>query len=161
MAMSRLRAEPSARYHHGACSFGGNLLVWGGDGGTNSRVPLSVVEIFNITCTAWQEPRHIQGLSSHDFLRSMAVASDRERAYFFGGLSGPSGFEDYSNALHVMDLSSLRCREIVATNTEESPRPRSNSGMVYHRRQLILYGGNTRGGTSDELFVFELDSSES
>ena len=158
MALSPLRAEPSARYGHGACSFGANLLVWGGNGGhNNSPVPLSVVEIFNMTHTAWQEPRHLQGLSSHDFLQSMAVASDGERAYFFGGRSGPSGSQVRSNALCVMDLSSLRCRETVATNTEESPSPSSNSGMVFHRRQLIVYGG----GLSDELFVFDLDSSES
>ena len=162
MALSRLRAQPSARYCHGACSFGANLLVWGGDGGpNNSPVPLSVVERFNITYAAWQEPRHLQGLSSHDFLDSMAVASDGERTYFFGGWSGSGGSQVRSNALYVLDLSSLRCREIVATNTEESPSPRSNSGMVFHRRQLIVYGGGTGGGISDELFVFDLDSSES
>ena len=163
MALSRLRAEPSARYRHAAVGFGANLFVWGGDGGYSSLVPLSVIQRFDVFLATWNGQRQLRGQFLPDFLHSMAVASDGERAYFFGGLvGGPRGSRRLSNALYVLDLSSLWCREIVAANTGESPSPRDDSAIVYYQRKLVIYGGNTRvGRASDELFIFDLDSSES
>ena len=155
MALSRLQADPSARYHHAAVGFGANLFVWGGNGGFSLPVPSSVIERFNILSVTWNGPRRLLGQSPPDLLDSMAVASDGERAYFFGGLVEPRRL---SNALYVLDLSSLWCRKIVAA---KSPSPRSNSGILYYQRKLVMYGGDAGEGPSDELFVFDLDSSES
>ena len=159
MALSRLRtAEPSARHGHGAVGCGGNLFVWAGKGGRGSRVPSSVLEIFNVVSTSWQEPQQLRGQSLPDGLRRMAVTSDGEKAYFFGGTD-----ESYTlqNSLYCLDLFSRLCRKIVPTGASESPRPRNDSAMVHYRRNLVLYGGYTGGGSaSDELFVFDLDTSE-
>ena len=158
MALSRLRtAEPSARHDHGAVGCGGNLFVWAGEGGPGSPVPSSVLERFNVVSTSWQEPRQLRGQSLPDVLRRMAVTSDGEKVYFFGGRD-----ESYTpyNSLYCLDLSSLVCRVIVPSS--ESPSPRDDSAMVHYRRKLVLYGGDTTGGgsASDELFVFDLDTSE-
>ena len=158
MALSRLRtAEPSARYGHAAVGCGGNLFVWAGKGGHGSPVPSSVLERFNVVSTTWQEPRRLRGQSLPDGLHRMAVTSDGEKAYFFGGSD-----ESYTphNSLYCLDLSSQVCRVIVPTGASVSPSPRNYSAMVHYRRKLVLYGGDTGGSASDELFVFDLDTSE-
>ena len=159
MALSRLRtAEPSARNGHGAVGCGGNLFVWAGKGGRGSPVPSSVLERFNVVSTSWQEPRQLRGQSLPDGLRLMAVTSDGERAYCFGGKDGS---EERYNSLYCLDLSSLLNQLIIPTTASESPSPRSSSAMVHYRRKLVLHGGFTGGGSaSDELFVFDLDTSE-
>ena len=157
MASSSLTVvEPSARYRHAAVSFGRNMLVWGGEG--DSTVPSSV-ESYSVSPNVWQKPRKLRGQSLPNRLRHMAVASDGERAYFFGGWIDARGLQRRSNALYVLDLSSRWCRELVAANAEESPSPRGFSAMVYRKRTLVLYGGDTEI-ISDELFVFDLDTSE-
>ena len=160
MALSRLRtAEPSARYGHAAVGCGGNLFVWAGDCSPGSPVPSSLLERFNVVSTTWQEPRHLRGQPLPDGLRRMAVTSDGEKAYCFGGLVGPFGTGQSHNSLYCLDLSSLVCRKIVPSS--ESPSPRDDSAMVHYRRKLVLYGGYTGvGSASDELFVFDLDTSE-
>ena len=150
------RAEPSARYGHAAVGCGSNMFVWGGKGGGGSVVSSSVVERFNVQSTSWQESRQLRGQSLPDGLRSMAVASDGERAYYFGGYV--DGLSQRYNSLYVLDLSSMQCRQMATGG--ESPTARSLSAMVHYRRLLVVYGGSTGSGASDELFVFDLDTSE-
>ena len=149
-------AEPSARLGHAAVGCGSNMFVWAGDGDGDSVVSSSVVERFNVQSTSWQEPRRLRGQSLPDGLRSMAVASDGERAYCFGGFVGKGS--QLCNSLYVLDLSSMQCR-LMATGGE-SPTARSWSAMVHYRRQLVVHGGYTGSRVSDELFVFDLDTSE-
>ena len=154
MALSRLRtAEPSARHSHAAVGCGGNLFVWGGSGGGGSVVSSSVMERFNVLSTSWEDRRQIRGQSLPDGLYAMAVASDGERAYCFGGF-----VDQHYNSLYVLDLSSMQCRQMATGG--ESPTARSHSAMVHYRRQLVVYGGYTGSRASDELFVFDLDTSE-
>ena len=148
--------DPSARLGHAAVGSGSNMFVWGGEGGGGSIVSSSVVERFNVQSTSWQEPRQIRGQSPPDGLHAMAVASDGERAYCFGGFVGRES--QLYNSLYVLDLSSMQCRQMATGG--ESPTARSQSAMVHYRRQLVAYGGWTGSGASDELFVFDLDTSE-
>ena len=160
-ALPKARAEPSARYGHAAVGSGSNMFVWAGeddggsDGGGGSVVSSSAVEQFNVQSTSWQEPRQLRG-QSPDRLCNMAVASDGEKAYYFGGVVG--GGYQYCNSLYVLDLSSMQCRQMATGG--ESPTARSHSAMVHYKRRLIVYGGWTESGISDELFVFNLDTSE-
>ena len=147
------RPDPSARWGHAAVGSGSSMFVWGGYGGGGSVVSSSVVERFNVQSTSWQEPRQLRGQSPPDGLSNMAVASDGERAYCFGGF-----VDQHYNSLYVLDLSSMQCRQMATGG--ESPTARSRSAMVHYRRQLVVYGGWTGSGASDELFVFDLDTSE-
>ena len=153
------KAEPSARRSHAAVGCGNNMFVWEGDG-RGSVVSSSVVERFNVQSTSWQEPRLLRGQSLPDCLYAMAVASDGERAYCFGGFVGRGSRRrsQRCNSLYVLDLSSMQYRQM--TTGGESPTARSYSAMVHYRRQLVVYGGRTESGVSDELFVFDLDTSE-
>ena len=152
-------AEPSARCGHAAFGSGSNMFVWGGEGDGGSVVSSSIAERFNVQSTSWQEPRQLRGQSPPDGLYSMAVASDGERAYYFGGyVGGRSRGSQRCNSLYVLDLSSMQCRQMATGG--EYPTARSSSAMVHYRRQLVVYGGYTGSGASDELFVFDLDTSE-
>ena len=156
---SRSTAEPPARYHHAAVGFGQSMFVCAGTGSGLSAVP--VLESFNVLSTTWQEPRQLRGRSP-DSHQCMAVASDGRKAYWFGG--GREGlpplYNNYVNSLYSLDLSSLSCQK-VPTNSAESPTPRIGSAMVSYRRKLVIYGGRTSDvSLSDEVFVFDLNTSE-
>ena len=154
-ALSVSTAESSARHLHAAVGLGSHMFVWGGRGGRGSLVSSSVVERFNVPSISWQDRGQFRGQSLPDGLYGMAVVSDGDKAYCFGGFADRRS--QLHNALYVLDLSSMQCREIAAGT--ESPTARVHSAMVYYRRQLVLYGGLT-GSTSDELFVFDLHTSE-
>ena len=149
-ALAMSSAEPSARHRHGAVGVGSNMFVWGGYGG---GVSSSVVERFNVQSASWREPRQLRDQSLPEGLYGMAVASDGDRAYCFGGFDGSQRY----NALYVLDLPSMRCREIPGA---ASPTARDCSSMIHYERKLVLHGGRTESGTSDELFVFDLYTSE-
>ena len=159
MDFSRISAsaEPSARYYHAVLGVEHNMFLWAGCGGDGSAVPSSIVEKFNVLSTAWQEPRQLHGQCLPRRFDSMAISSDGQKAYCFGGYVGADGSKILHKALYVLDLLSMRCREI--TLGPDSPTGRANSAMVHYRRKLVVYGGWT-GRTSDELFVVDLDTSE-
>ena len=153
-------AEPTARCLHAAVRVRHNLMVWGGYGGSGSTLSSSLIETFNVPSSSWKQQRRLRGQSLPDGYDSMAVASDGERAYTFGGLVGPSGSQSHQNTLYSMNISSLTSREIVPANASESPSPRSSGAMVFHARNLVIHGGNNERGALDDLFVFDLDTSE-
>ena len=152
-ALAVYSTEPSARYHHAAVGVGSNMFVWGGDGGDGSVVSSSVVERFNVQSASWGQ---VRCPSLPDGLRGMAVESDGERAYCVGGFVG-RGSQLY-NALYVLDLSSMRCRKL--STGAQSPTARAYSNIIHYARTLVLYGGWTGSRMSDELFIFDLDTSE-
>ena len=140
------------RWGHAAVGVGQTLLVWGGD--RNGVEETSLVERFDVVSTTWRDTRRLQGDSFPVGLRYMAVASDGEMGYVFGG--------DYSGGrsdkLFAINLTSLECRELVPRpQLVYRPGPGSYSAMVYSEERLVMYGGS---GSSREVEVFDLDESE-
>ena len=181
-----LAGEPQARYHHAAVGVGQTLCVWGGDG-SGTLVQVSTVECFDVPSATWQEPRQLRvhTLREHllPTLRSMAVTADGERAYWFGGwngwtntdvLLGPPGHRydhdtltslwiasRYSNAVYEVNMMSLECRELAPATASPAPSEKYGSGMVHYQNMLVVYGGLTsEGRPTDELHVFDLNTSE-
>lgn len=98
-----------------------------------------------------------------DNLCNMAVASDGEIAYFFGGRSGSRDKYTYTDSLCKLNLSTLQCTKLVARNHTHAPEKKSHSGMVYFNKALVIYGGSTAvtgHEQTDELHVFDLRTSE-
>ena len=148
--------EPQARNYHAAVGVGQTLHVWGGDGGDTS-VQASTVECLDVPSATWQEPRQLRGHPLPDRLDSMAVTADGERAYSFGGRTG-SGF---SNAVYEVNMTSLECRELAPASASPAPSKKVDSGMVHYQHMLVVYGGFTsEGRRTDELHVFDLNTSE-
>lgn len=157
---SEYRAEPLARFLHAAVGMGHNMFIWGGHDGGLSIFNTSVVERFNVMSTAWQQPRQLHGRSLPEGYRSMAIASDGEKVYMFGGCipTRPGRTQERLNTLYEIDLISLQCKELVPA-TLVSPTARSSSRLVHVNKRLVVYGGTT-GAAIDELFVFDLNTSE-
>ena len=151
--------EPSARQYHAAISMGNTMLVLAGDGGSSS-VDSSVVERFNPTLTrsTWNQPHHLPNPALPDDYSHMGVTSDgAERLYTFGGYIG----DRRCNLVYEIDMVSLECRELAPATSTTSPTAKSSPALVYANRRLVVYGGSIADMTpTDELFVFDLITSE-
>ena len=158
--MSRSKGEPSARVYHAAVGSRYNMFLWAGDSHHEYSVTSTVVETFDVLSTSWRQPLQLRGRPPlPDGLRNKAVTTDEERAYFFGGYVGPSGSGERQNCLFSLDLSSLSCGMLTPTTAEGYPTPRAGSAMVHYKRKLVVYGGWITNAT-DDLLVFDLDTSE-
>ena len=146
--------RPTARSFHAAVAVGQNMLVWGG-----WEKDASVAECFDLTSLTWMEPQQLRGDPLPAGLHAMAVASDGEKAYLFGGDSDVGR----RNNLYSVDLATLEVRELVPRPGSTSPPcGRMLSRMVCHGRKLVVYGGLTNEGVmSNKLDVFDLLTGES
>ena len=157
--MASKRAEPSKRQGHAAVSFEQKLYVWGGDGGSSKTIPTTTVQTFSASSETWEQHRRMQGFLP-DSLCNLAVTSNGETAYFFGGRYRSNDEYTYLDSLHKLNLSTLQCTKLVARNHTHSPEKKSHSGMVYFNNALVIYGGYTGHKQTDELHVFDLNTSE-
>ena len=147
------RREPSARYRHAAVGIGQTLLVWGGKGLEDS----SIIERFDVVSTAWRDGRRLQGHLLPTGLHNMAITSDGENGYVFGGRTSSGQRLD---RLFAINLLTMDC--VLLSPSPESSRPsaRSSSAIIYDEGRLVSYGGNTGSGiVSDDLHVFDLEKS--
>ena len=150
--------EPRARGGHAAVSSSRHMLVWGGGGGSGVMMNTSTVEIFDVISATWRDPRQLSGQSLPDGLHYMGIAAlDGDKAYSFGGRTGSTCIND----LLEIELTSLQCRHLVpAEGSAPPPSAREGSALVCYRKNLVMYGGFTDDGQSDELHVFDLNTSE-
>ena len=153
MALFSRRHHPAARcYPAAAVGVDHTMFVWGRRG--DEGVPTTVVERFDVQSLTWKKPRKLHGHHLPSGLRNnMAVASEGEKAYLFGGYP-VEGFED---KVFSVDLTSLESRELVPTSPFR-PGGRDGCRIVLHGGKLVVYGGNTGSGVTDDLLVFELAS---
>ena len=151
--------EPRARYFHAAVGVGQTFYAWGGNGGRTS-VQASTVECLDVPSATWQEPQQLRGHPLPDRLDAMAVTTDGERAYSFGGRTG-SANSTACNAVYEVNMTSLECRELAPASASPAPSKKEDSGMVHYQHKLVVYGGCTsEGRLTDELHVFNLNTSE-
>ena len=150
-------AEPQARCLHAAVGVGQNMLIWAGNGGMTD-IKSSIIEVFNVKSATWKEPVQLSCQCLPENLESMAVASDGEKAYFWGGLVGPIEAQKRIGSLYCLDLQSLQCSEIISAGP--SPSPRAGSCMVMLKQKLVVYGGSCDDDAKAEVLVFNLDTSE-
>ena len=142
--------QPAARSYHAAVGMDQAMLVWGGGGKDG---PSSMVDRFDVLSLTWKEQRQLHGHPLPSGLWGMAVATDGKKAYLFGGRSS-GGVE---NRVFSVDQTSLECRELVPSSSVR-PGGRSNCPMVFCGGKLVVYGGHTGLGVSDDLYVFDLGS---
>ena len=149
-----MATEPTARQFHAALAIGQNMFICAGSG---HGIESSVLHKFDVASTSWQEPRRLLKQTFPDCFYGMAVASDGENSYLFGGFVG---IEGTCNKIYEINIS-LECRELVPA-TPVGPTGRGHSGLICTNRTLISYGGYT--GRSDlalnDLFLFDLNTSE-
>lgn len=146
--------EPTARYCHAAVSVGDKLFVWGG---YNHRktIHTTSLESFNVSALKWEQPQQLNG-SLPGGLRNAAVNSNSECAYTYGGYTDSIRL----NILYEINPRTLWCRELLPNNPSHAPQKTSGCRMVDFNNKLVVYGGYTDEGYTDDLLVFDLNRSE-
>ena len=147
--------QPLPRDDHAAVGIGSKLYVWGGSGGS-SKIKSNAVEVFDVPSISWKESKVIKGSDMPDGLHGMAVTSDGETAYCCCGRTGST----FHNTVFEITPSQHLCKELQPTSHSLMPEGTSGSRVVRFQDKLILYGGWTGRGETNELHVFDLKKSE-
>lgn len=145
--------QPQSRQSHAAVAIGDFLYVWGGMG-LGDSVQTSTVERFCVASMKWEESQNLLASLPERWF-GMAIASDGENSYIFAGETDSSVF---TNTLYQVNPATGECQEIVSANSP--PLPKQASAMIYHDHRLVVYGGKTAQGKTDDLHVFDLRTSE-
>lgn len=153
--MSSRSVQPAARRSHAAVGAGTKQYVWGGHPVSST----TTLESFDILSLTWEKPKRLLG-SLPDGLWDMAITSEGDTAYSFGGRTGSYPACTYFNTLYQINLSTLECKELVPENPSQAPTKTACSGVVYFNGKLVVYGGYTGQERTDELHVFDLRTSE-
>ena len=151
--------QPQPRSGHAAVGIGRKLYIWGGKGDSSqAAIQCTTIESFDVLSETWQQPKEFDCSLPANFV-SMAVASDGESAYFFGG--SPE-VHTYSSALYQVEPTMRRgqCWELVPRNPSSAPRKGCGAGMVCYNYKLVVYGGFDGKECTNELHVFDLGTSE-
>lgn len=153
--MSSDSQQPKPRERHAAFGIGSKHFLWGGDGGKDA-IETTEIDTFDTYSGKWEESLVLQGyLPSH--LWSMAVTTDGENAYCFGGWNESTRI----NTVFEINPSKLQCRELRPTSPpRDAPQGTTGSRMVYFKGRLLVHGGFTGQGRIDNLHVFDLEKSE-
>ena len=147
--------QPEPWYDHAAVSIGSKLVVWGGRGDDSATISANTIESFDVSSETWKQPQQLQG-SLPGGLSGMAVTSNGEYAYSFGGQIGSTRI----NTVYEINMSTLQCRELVPANPSHAPRKISGGCIVHFKDKLLIHGGFTGHHRTDELHVFDLKNSE-
>lgn len=151
--------EPQPRWKHAAFGVGLKHFVWGGDGGC-AKIQTRQIEVFDISSAKWEEPQLLQGSAPlPDRLWDMAVITDGENAFSFGGWKGSTRI----NNIYEINSRTLQCDELQpASHTHQVvPQGAAGSRTVHFDEKLPFYAGETDDdGRIDDLYVFDLKKSE-
>lgn len=153
--------QPLPRTNHAAVGVGSKLYVWGGDG-RSATIPTPTLEIFDVPSVSWEEPQRLHGSDMPDAgLEGMAVTSDGEVAYSFGGVTGSYPFRTYHNTLYNVTPSHSLYHKLQPTSFSHTlPRTAEGSCIVQFQDKLLLHGGSDNiTETNNELHVFDIKKS--
>ena len=134
-------SEPYPRFAHCSAAAEGKLYVWGGRGGE----PTSL-HVFDPMVKSW-ETKSTTGDPPTGVLWS-ASASAGHHLYQYGG----AGDGSYQGSLHHLDTTTLCWTELPSGPVKR----KGCCGMVICGDMLILLGGVSEEGSTDELHVFDL-----
>ena len=145
-------AEPSPRYLHFSAAVVDKLYVWGGDGGLGESVVTSIVHHYDPDSKTWNtntcEGPHPPGI------RWGACASAGHHLYTYGGY-GEGGNEQ--GTLHLLDTRSRRWKLI---SSQGGPMKKAGCGMIIYDSKIVLFGGFSNSGDTNELHTFNLKEGE-
>lgn len=146
--------EPAARAYHSAAGVDGKLFVWAGLGA--GSIQTTTLESFNVSALTWEQSQRLNG-PLPDGLNNAAVTDNAGVKFYSCGGHTPSGL---LNTLYEMNPHTLLCRELLPHNPSYAPQKHEGSRSVFFKNKLVIYGGDTSEGRTDDLHVFDLDKGE-
>ena len=144
--------EPQLRRYHAAFGVGSKHFLWGGEGSPAIRT--AQIEAFDISSAKWREPLLLKG-SPPACLDGMAITTNGDSAFSFGGYNGSIR----TNSIYEINLRTLECRKILPTDSYSPPVVAYSSILLYNE-QLVVFGGFTDKGSTNDLHVFDLRKRE-
>ena len=144
--------EPQRRWMHAAFGVGSKHFLWGGEG--SSAIRTAQIETFDVSSAKWQEPLLLKG-SPPGSLDGMAVTTDGDSAYSFGGWDGST----HTNSIYEINTRTLECRHVLPTSSY-SPPGVAHSSILLYNKQLVAFGGDTDKGPTNDLYIFDLRKGE-
>lgn len=154
---------PTARSNHAAVACGEHMLTFGGwsaDGNT----PLSHPELLHLSSRCWT---HCSTRNAPPPPRGnpiLVYSASRHLAIAFGGWNGKERFND----VWCIDLESWMWHRAATAPLERDaiqPSPRSDhAGVLWPAsatsEYMVVFGGSTSQGASDELWMLDCSSGE-
>ena len=147
-----IMAELSPRENHFSTPIVDKLYVWGGKGGFGKSVVTSIVHHYDPDSETWNtntcEGPHPPGICDG------ACASAGHHLYTYGGLN--KGW-NVQGTLHLLDTRSRKWKLI---SSEDGPMKKRGSRMVVYDSKIVLFGGISNSGRTNELHTFNLKEGE-
>jgi len=97
--------------------------------------------VFDLSSETWNESLKLRG-SLPAGLQDVAVTTDGECAYSFGGIAD-SKCDSFLDTLYRVQFSTLECTEVPQKNCTHAPVMRCGCGVVFFNHKLVVYGGWT------------------
>ena len=152
LVMGAGASEPSPRWNHYSAAVETKLYVWGGDTKDFSKDEsklTSTLHVFDLFTESWKT-KSTTGASPPGVTWG-ASATAGHHLYQYGGYGSSS-----QSSLHHLDTTTSHW-----TKLPEGPAKRKiGCCMVRCKDMLVLFGGLSDGGLTDELHVFNLKTSK-
>ena len=148
-----MSSVPSPRHFHFSGGRNRSTFYWGGANLKNEYVPVAdLVYLYELDIVAEKWKKHLLK-GQHPpgvYWGACAVVSDS--LYLYGGVDKES---ELTGSLFELNLSTKSWRELSRPGTG-GPKKKCSCRMVAYNSSLIIYGGLSVDGYTNELHMFDL-----
>ena len=149
---------PSPRSFHFSASKNRSTFYWGGrifDVPKNKYVPVVDLEyLYELEVVGGKWKKHLLKGQHPPGVYHGACAVVGDILCFYGGFDKEG---ELTGSLFELNLSTKSWRELSRPGTG-GPKKKQSCGMVAYNSTLIIHGGLTRDGSTNELHVFDLEA---
>ena len=149
--MSMAFPEPTPRRGCVSATINSRVYVWGGLTASGDTSHLANLNILDSRAEKWLS-RPITGQHPPGY-KDCAAAQHANLLYVYGG---SDEHNKYRGSLYCLDLDLLSWTEL-SPHIQGGPK-RKRCGMVVQEDKIILFGGSTGAGYTDELHMFNLST---
>ena len=145
--------EPTPRSGCVSATINSRVYVWGGLTASRDTSHLANLCILYSSRTEKWLSRPITGQHPPGY-KYCAAAQDANLLYVYGG---QDEHDEYIGSLYCLDLDLLSWTEL-SPHIQGGPKKKHGCGMVVQEDKIILFGGRTGAGYTDELHMFNLST---
>ena len=144
--------EPTPKQGCVSATINSRVYVWGGGTVSGDTSHLANLYILDSRTEKWLS-HPITRQHPHGY-KYCAAAQDANLLYVYGG---QHEHYEYTGSLYCLDLDLLSWTEL-SPHIQGGPKKKGNCGMVVQEDKIILFGGYTGTGYTDELHMFNLST---
>ena len=144
--------EPIPRLGCVSATINSRVYVWGGETTSSDTSHLANLNILDSRTEKWLS-RPITGQHPPGY-KYCAAAQDANLLYVYGG---SDEHDKNTGSLYCLDLDLLSWTEL-SPHIQGGPKKKWSCGMVLQEEKIILFGGNTDDGRTNELHMFNLST---